>query len=178
MSESPSSADNQDQQFLKVCRLLNEAGAHYVICGGYACIIHGNLRATQDVDLLVEENDANFRKVLDALSQLEDGAARELTLQDLRENKVVKVADEITVDISTLAWKVSYADAEPNIRWEEIEGVKIPFLGLEDLIRSKQTYREKDRLDIQMLVQVSEEARRFSASLESPKRGCLAWFWR
>lgn len=93
----------------------------------------------QDVDLLIEHDNANFAKVLATLSQLEDGAARELTLRDLHENKVVKVADEITVDISTLAWVVTYAEAAPNIIWEEIEGVRIPFLSLPDLIRSKQT---------------------------------------
>jgi hypothetical protein len=34
---------------------------------------------------------------------------------------------------------VTYAEAAPNIIWEEIEGVRIPFLSLPDLIRSKQT---------------------------------------
>lgn len=178
MSDVSAASEDQDKRFLKVCRLLNEAGAHYVICGGYACILHGNLRATQDVDVLIEDNSENFRKVLDALAHLEDGAAKELTLRDLKENKVVKVADEITVDISTLAWTVTYAEAAPNIVWEEIEGVRIPFLSLQDLIRSKQTYRDKDRLDIQMLAQVSVEARRFAEESKGVKRGCLAWFWR
>ena len=61
---------DQDERFLKVCRLLNEAGAKYIICGGYACIFHGNLRATQDVDILIEGLDANFENVLEALGNL------------------------------------------------------------------------------------------------------------
>jgi hypothetical protein len=178
MSDARPASEDQDRRFLKVCRLLNEADARYVICGGYACILHGNLRATQDVDILIEDDLTNFEKVLAALSQLEDGAARELTLRDLQENKVVKVADEITVDISTLAWVVTYAEAAPNIIWEEIDGVRIPFLSLSDLIRSKQTYRDKDRLDIQMLAQVSDDARRLAENALAPKRGCLAWLWR
>ena len=50
-------------------------------------------------------------RAIAALSELEDHAAAELTPQDLVENVVVKVADEVEVDVSTPAWKVSYADA-------------------------------------------------------------------
>ena len=79
----------------------------------------------------------------------------------------MKVVDEITVDISTLAWTVNYRDAEPNIVWEEIQGVQVPFLSLEDLVKSKQTYREKDKWDLRMLAQVA------GGPLPNSKSGCL-----
>jgi len=50
-------------------------------------------------------------RVIDALAQLEDGAARELTPRDILENVVVKIADEVEVDVSTHAWKITYFDA-------------------------------------------------------------------
>jgi hypothetical protein len=132
---------------LQVCRLLNEAGAKYLVCGAQACILHGLVRTTEDVDILIEATEDNCRRVLEGLTLLKDGAARELTPSDLLENVVVKVADEVEVDVSTKAWKVTYADALPGAREVVVEGVCIPFLGLDALIASKETYREQDALD-------------------------------
>ena len=82
---------------------------------------------------------------------MEDGVARELVPKDLLENVVVKIADEVEVDVSTHAWKVSYQDAIANALETVIEGVRIPYLGFDNLIASKETYREKDQLDIMRL---------------------------
>ena len=38
---------------LRVCSLLNKHSAKYLIVGGHACILHGLVRTTEDVDLLV-----------------------------------------------------------------------------------------------------------------------------
>ena len=46
MNDAVSDADAQDEQLLAMCRLLNEHEVRYLICGGYACILHGNLRMT------------------------------------------------------------------------------------------------------------------------------------
>lgn len=132
---------------LRVCQLLNAAGARYLIAGAQACILHGLVRTTEDVDILVEPSIENCQRVINGLSRLEDGAAAELTPQDILENVVVKVADEVEVDISTQAWKVSYADAIATAEEVEIEGVRIPFLSLDSLIASKETYREQDAWD-------------------------------
>ncbi len=92
---------------LRVCQLLNEAGAKYLVCGAQACILHGLVRTTEDVDILVEATEENCQRVINGLSLMEDGAARELTPKDILENVVVKVADEVEVDVSTKAWKVT-----------------------------------------------------------------------
>ena len=36
MSDELTDGDQQDLRFLELCRLLNEHGVHYLICGGYA----------------------------------------------------------------------------------------------------------------------------------------------
>lgn len=145
---------NIPDPLVRVCSLLNRHGARYVIVGGHACILHGLVRTTEDVDLLVEDNDDNFARVIAALSELEDGAARELTVADLRDNVVVKVADEVEVDISKSAWKVSFADALADIEQVVIDGVTIPYAGLHTLIRTKETYRDVDRTDLARLRQL------------------------
>ena len=141
---------------LRICSLLNEERARYLIVGGQACILHGIVRTTEDVDILIEPSEENCRKVLSALSRMQDGAARELTSRDLLENVVVKIADEVEVDVSTQAWKVSYEEAVGTSLEMVIEGVRVPYLGFDSLIASKQTYREQDQLDILRLRALKE----------------------
>lgn len=133
---------------LLVCSLLNKHGARYLVVGGQACILHGLVRTTEDVDVLIQDDENNFRTVIAALSELPDGVARELTPDDLRDNVVVKVADEVEVDVSKSAWTVSYVEALPDSLAVEIDGVKVPYIGLKQLIQSKETYREEDRGDL------------------------------
>jgi hypothetical protein len=53
--------------------------------------------------------------------------------------------------VSTKAWTVSYEEAAPNAQRIILEGIEIPYLSLPDLIRSKQTYRDQDRIDVERL---------------------------
>jgi len=139
---------------LKVCRLLNQAGARYLIIGGQACILHGLVRTTEDVDILIPMDEENGRRVIEGLSALADGAAKELQPRDFIENVVVKIADEVEVDVSTHAWKVTFDEASPLACSVEIDGVALPFLGLDSLIASKETYREQDAADLLRLLEL------------------------
>jgi hypothetical protein len=73
--ESPGASD---EDLLKVVRLLNAEGARYLVVGGFATILHQVPRFTRDVDILIAEDEANFAKVISALSRLADGAAKGL----------------------------------------------------------------------------------------------------
>jgi hypothetical protein len=157
-----SSVSNHSANFdplTRVCSLLNKNGVRYMVVGGHACILHGLVRTTEDVDILVEESEDNYRRIIAALSEMEDGAARELTPQDFQENLVVKVADEVEVDISRRAWKISYADAKDSVCYAEIDGVRIPYADLKTLMASKETYREQDRADLLRLRALSRLAK-------------------
>lgn len=131
-----------------VCSLLNKHQAQYIVVGAFACIFHGLVRTTQDVDILISPEPENCRRVIKALSELPDHAAAELNVQDLLENVVVKIADQVEVDISKTAWSVTYDDAIKNAEEAMVSTTRIPFLSLSDLIKSKETFREKDKLDL------------------------------
>ncbi len=136
---------------VRVCQLLNDKGAKYLVAGGYAMILNSIIRATEDVDILIDHSMENFEKVIAALSLLSDGAAEELVPEDFLENTVIKIADEVEVDVTTSAWSVTYQDAVAHAQERVFDGVRIPYLSLEDLIRSKQSHREQDRIDIERL---------------------------
>jgi hypothetical protein len=147
---------SEQAPLLRVCSLLNKHRAQYLIVGARACWLHGYVRATMDVDILIPEDLQNHGRVIAALSELADHAAAELTPQDLIENLVVKIADEVEVDVSTRAWKVSYADAIGTSLKTTIEGVEIRYIDLNTLIKSKSTERDQDRVDVQRLLSLRE----------------------
>ena len=141
---------------LRVCSLLNAERAKYLVIGGRAVILHGLVRTTEDVDILVEESEDNFKRVIAGLSRMEGHYAAELTPQDFIDNVVVSIGDEVHVDVSTRAWKITYAEAAATALETTIDGVRIPYLGWETLLASKQTYREKDQMDLLQLRQLKE----------------------
>ncbi len=116
----------------------------YLVVGGMAMNQHGMLRATADIDLLLEGSRENQERVLRALEILPDKAVREVKENDLDEYTVVRVADEIVVDLMLAACGVTYDDAANEIEMREVQGVAIPFASAKLLLRTKQTYRERD----------------------------------
>jgi hypothetical protein len=138
-----------------VCRLLNRRRVRYLIAGGVAANLHGSVRATRDVDILVPRDLRNTERLLLALSELPYGLARELDPEEVLGNPVTIVGDDPRVDILTVAWSVTFDRAYPNRTVRRIQGVRVPYLSLPDLIESKQTGRAADEADLEVLTRKS-----------------------
>jgi len=139
------------EDLLKICRALNERGARYVVVGGMAVIHAGFVRATEDIDLLVDDSPENFERIREALSVLPDKAVRDVRPTDLDRYVVVRVADEVVVDLMKSACGVDYAEAIEGVERAVIQGVEVPFASPTLLLKLKRTVREKDALDRQFL---------------------------
>lgn len=137
-----------------VCGLLNAAGVKYVLVGAFAAALHGVVRATKDIDILIEPTLANTRRALQALEGLRWGVSRELDPAEVMRNPITIIGDDPRVDLLTIAWSVRYADAAPKVEKTEIDGVEIPFADLDTLIRTKQTDRFQDKADVENLEQI------------------------
>jgi hypothetical protein len=131
----------------RLCRSLAEAEARYVLIGGFAVILHGGARTTKDIDLLVDPEPENVVRLKRALSVLEDNAAREIAPEDLRSYKVVRVADEVLVDLLSAACGVTWAQAAGSAEVREIDGVPVIVADVRTLVRTKQTQRPSDAAD-------------------------------
>jgi hypothetical protein len=135
-----------------LCRELNERGALYVVVGGWAIRAAGYNRRTMDVDLIVAADRANEARVFSALSTLPDNAVRELQPGELQLYNVIRVADEILVDLMRSAAGIDYAEASKDVVVREVQGVAIPFASPRLLWRMKAgTHREKDAGDLVFL---------------------------
>ena len=137
-----------------LCRELNQRGANYVVVGGFAIMAAGLARTTGDVDLIVAADLENEAKVFAALSTLPDNAVRELQPGELQQYNVIRVGDEILVDLMRSAGGIDYAEAAKNVVVREVDGVPIPFASPRLLWRMKAvTHRAKDAGDLVFLKQ-------------------------
>jgi hypothetical protein len=48
-----------EDEYLSFIQLLNENHVEYVVLGGYAVIVHGYIRTTGDVDILINTTEQN-----------------------------------------------------------------------------------------------------------------------
>jgi hypothetical protein len=137
------------EDLLRVAALLEREGVEYAVIGGYALALQGIVRLTEDVDILVRPTEENARRWVRALSDLPDGAAKELegdsTLH--RELYAIRINDEFTVDVMNSASGFTWEELSPHrVR---VEGVWV--LSLEGLLRMKARGRLKDQADAEAI---------------------------
>jgi len=165
-----------------LCRHLNEAGVNYVVIGGFAIILNGYTRTTGDVDLLVDSTIENVNRLKQALLYLPDKAIAEVNADEVAQYSVVRVADEILIDLMHKACEVTYAKAKDYIQYRDIEGTKIPFLKPELLIQTKLTVRAKDAPDRMfleyLLAQQNDPAVPVKSKTARRDRGGFLQFWK
>ena len=113
----------------RICRALEDAEARYVLIGGFAVILHGGERTTKDIDLLVDPQPDNVARLKKALSVLEDDAAAEIEIDDLERYAVVRVADEVMVDLLRAACGVTWAEAHGSATVFDLEGTRPSLCG-------------------------------------------------
>lgn len=141
-----------EADLVALCRELNQRGAKYIVVGGLAVIAAGYPRFTADVDLMVAPDGENEAKVFGALSTLPDNAVRELQTGELQKYNVIRVGDEILVDLMVSVGGIGYDEAAKDVVIREVGGVPIPFASPKLLWRMKAvTHREKDAGDLVFL---------------------------
>lgn len=147
------------EDLVDLCRHLNSEDAKYIVIGGFAIRAAGYVRQTMDIDLLIATDEVNESRVFNALKSLPDQAVSELVPGEVAKYAVVRVADEIVVDLMKAACGIDYAEAVQSVIIREINGVRIPFASPELLWRTKcSTHRDKDRLDLHFLAGLFEQA--------------------
>jgi hypothetical protein len=137
-----------------ILRALNDHDVRYVVIGGFAVAAHGVVRATADLDVVVErswENAAHMAGALEALG------AHDVEEPDLPLNREVLVRradrrfDTVFGQLHVLhevAGVPSYGELTPA-EVIEVGGERVPVVALDDLRRMKRAAgRDKDRVDL------------------------------
>jgi len=152
---TPSPPENYFQ-FEKLLVQLAGAGVDFAVVGGVAVSLNGFVRATDDLDIIVQESPENIRRLLGCLAQWGEGWARELKLEDfVPQEGSVRVMEDFDLDIFTRMRGRSLEDFRPRLRYLAVEALRIPYLAAADLIFLKKgSWREKDQLDVGALTKI------------------------
>jgi len=141
---------------LTVCKLLNHEKAQYLVVGGLACNLHGLIRATKDIDLLIPKDKENTQLVLSALENLTFGFSSELDAEEVSQKAFTVIGDIPRVDLLTIAHKVDYNKAIKTAEKRYIERVLVPYVDLKTLLLMKKTKRPQDIADSEKLKKIAK----------------------
>jgi len=136
---------------------LNEHGVDYVLIGGYALYALGYQRGTVDIDLVLSPTREQGERTKKALLVLPDGVARELDPDWFVDGETIRVADAFVVDLMFNACGETYESLKPYVITIDFEGIPVRTLNIEGLLKTKQTTREKDKLDRDVLERALRE---------------------
>ncbi len=146
----------------EVIRNLNNAGVMYAIVGGVAVNLHGHIRMTADLDIILELEDKNIAKAVTTLKESgfsckipvdPMGLADSQTRNNWIQNKNMKALNFYRgieeVDL-VIASPVNYEDAKKTIF--VVRDTEYPIVSKDDLIKMKEiTGRDRDKDDIKKL---------------------------
>jgi hypothetical protein len=142
---------NEDYRDALHTLLNNEV--RFLVVGAYALGAYGYPRATGDVDIWVDTSIENSKKIYVSLAEFGAHLA-DISEQTFTEKGIIfqiGIAPR-RIDIITCIDGVDFREAYEKKEVIEVDGLKIPFLSKEDLIKNKRsTGREKDRLDAEYL---------------------------
>ena len=139
---------------------LREASAEFLLVGGWAVILYGHVRATDDMDIFVRASSANSERVFAALEAF--GAplrAHAVTPEHFsREGDAYRFGiAPLKIEVLTKISGVSFDEALSGSKTFELDGYAIPFIGKAALIANKKSAgRLKDLADVQELERLGE----------------------
>lgn len=160
----------------QVLSALEAADARYLVVGGLAVVAHGYLRATHDLDLVLDLDADNLARAIASLEALGYRPALPVALHDLADpssrRRWMDDKDAVVLQLVSDAhprtpidvflsepfdFAPAWAAAE---RLELAPGVEASFLALDDLIDMKrEAGRPQDLIDIEKLLLLERERR-------------------
>ena len=154
---------------------LSDGGVRYILIGGMAAVLHGDVGVTVDIDVVPERTDENLQRLADALRGLgarirtegePEGLAFDCSAEffrNLSPDSIVNMTTEAgDLDVTfcpsgTSGFDDLHRDA---IDIEVADRLHILVASLEDVIRSKEAAsREKDRLALPRLRRLLDRLR-------------------
>jgi predicted nucleotidyltransferase len=147
-------------RFLEILKVLSRHQVEFILVGGVAAILEGAPVSTLDLDIVVRPTEEARERLLAALLEVNarylDPAGRHILpdrakLATLRIHRLVTNFGPLDV-LESIGHGLAYSDLVGETQVYEVEGVRIPTLRLETIIRSKEeANREKDRAVLPVL---------------------------
>jgi hypothetical protein len=142
-----------NRDYKEMLQLLLEEQVDFILVGAYALGAHGYPRATGDIDIWVRTDEINSINIYRALEKF-GSPVDQITVNDFAQKGIVFQIGMTPrrIDIITQLDGVSFEEADEDKIIVEVEGLKLPVLSFDKLIKNKlSTGRERDELDVKLL---------------------------
>ncbi|MCU0545416.1 MAG: hypothetical protein MUE44_25135 [Oscillatoriaceae cyanobacterium Prado104] len=142
-----------NQDFKEFIQLLNEYEVRYLVIGGYAVALHGHPRYTKDLDIWVDMELNNAKRLIDALAAF-GFASVGLTQEDfIIPDRVIQLGyPPNRIDLVTTPDGVNFESCYQSRIEVEIQEIQVNFIDLENLkINKKASGRLQDLADLERL---------------------------
>jgi predicted nucleotidyltransferase len=142
-----------NKDFVEFVNLLNKHDVNYMIVGGYALALHGKPRQTGDLDIWIDKGKMNAEKMLHVIRDFGFGSLGLKEEDFLKENAIIQLGyPPVRIDILNVIDGIKFKEALSHRLTQNIDGVILPFIGKDDLIKNKKAAgRSQDLTDIKEL---------------------------
>jgi hypothetical protein len=140
-----------NQDFVDLLQAFVAHNVRFLIVGAYALAVHGQPRATGDLDVWVDATPSNAPRVMRALADF-GAPMTQITEADFSQPGVVYQigVPPGRIDILTALTGIGFDEAWPGRVRETVGDIPVDFIGREAFIRNKRaTGRAKDLGDIE-----------------------------
>ena len=142
-----------NKDYKEMLQLLLQEQVDFILVGAYALGAHGYPRATGDIDIWVKADEINSINIYKALEKF-GTPVDQIKMNDFASEGIVFQIGVTPrrIDIITQIDGVSFDEADEDKIIVEVEGLKLPILSFDKLIKNKlSTGRERDELDVKLL---------------------------
>ncbi len=148
-----------NRDFKEFVELLAAAGVEYLVVGGYALAAHGRPRYTGDLDLWVNNDEANIGRVIKALDAFGFGTLGLQASDFSNDDADVQLGyPPGRIDLLTGIDGVVFAECYPRRQMTSVAGVELPIIHLDDFKANKRAAgRPRDLSDLASLDDGSPE---------------------
>jgi predicted nucleotidyltransferase len=151
--------DDLFNRFLEIIDALEKEKVDYVLIGGFAMVLYGMPRATQDIDIFIKHREENIERLQKALfTVFNNKDVFEITFSEFQNYPVIRYGAEEGYFVDILA-NIGSAFSFEDLKFEEltIEGHKIKIASVETLYKLKEkTLRAIDKSDLLFPKQILE----------------------
>ena len=152
--------DVLDEEFIRFWRMLNASHVRYIMVGGIATRFHGYNRATDDVDIWVEDTLVNRQNLRKAFIELGYGDYASIETMQFVPGWTSFYAAGVQLDIMTEMKGIeneSFLACYEMASISNLEGVLVPSLHINHLIANKKAVnRPKDQMDVMQLEKIKK----------------------
>jgi hypothetical protein len=141
------------KDFKEFLQLLNERKVKYLLVGGYAVILHGYPRYTGDIDIWIQPDSKNAKKIMKVLDDYGFGSLN-LNLETFTQtDQIIQLGREPNrIDLITSVDGVTFEECYNQKVIFEVEQVPVQTISKEMLKKNKLTSgRHKDLDDVEHL---------------------------